>query len=233
MPILYDIPVSLHAQEIIAERGQNRIRPDLVQRAEEIVQIGQGLWRPAAIYDWFDVSSIDGQQVHLVSRSGIERAGTLKIGPKSNLLVDAHRVLVAVGTIGPELENEVQVLQASRKSLEAYLLDNAGVVALGTVGEALRCLAQETAADLGWGVGAALSPGSLVGWPVRGQRELCSLLPLEDIDVLLNRHCVLEPHKSFSAVIGLGPGYDSVHVGSVCKYCALQDTCWRRREDPS
>ncbi len=103
------------------------------------------------------------------------------------------------------------------------------MVALGAVGEAMRCLAEEAAAERGWGVSPSLSPGSLVGWPLRGQRELCALLPLDEIGVRLNSHCVLEPHKSVSALIGLGPDYESGHVGSVCKYCALQDTCWRRR----
>ena len=76
----------------------------------------------------------------------------------------------------------------------------------------------------------SLSPGSLVGWPLRGQRELCALLPLADIGVRLNEYCVLEPHKSVSMVIGLGPEYESHEVGSVCDYCALKDSCWRRRK---
>ena len=33
-------------------------------------------------------------------------------------------------------------------------------------------------------------------------------------------------------LVGVGPGYESTRVGSVCKYCALQKTCWRRRQDP-
>ena len=33
-----------------------------------------------------------------------------------------------------------------------------------------------------------------------------------------------------SMVIGLGPGYESHEVGSVCHYCVLRDTCWRRRD---
>ena len=131
------------------------------------------------------------------------------------------------------LEKKVQELQDAGDTMAAYMLDSAGVVALGAVGEALRCLVEDTAAELGWGVSPSLSPGSLVGWSLRDQRALCSLLPLEEIGVHLTRYNVLEPHKSASGLVGLGPDYDSAHVGSVCKYCALQDTCWRRREDPS
>ena len=96
----------------------------------------------------------------------------------------------------------------------------------------IRDRAEEVAVEAGWGVGAALAPGSLVGWPLEGQREVCGLLPLQEVGVHLNAYNVLEPHKSFSVVIGIGPGYQGKHVGSVCKFCALQDTCWRRREDP-
>ena len=111
------------------------------------------------------------------------------------------------------------------------MLDSVGVVALGAVGDVLRGVVEKRAADLGWGVGAALAPGSLVGWPMRGQQELCSLLPLEEIGVRLNRSFVLEPHKSASMLVGIGPGYTASRVGSVCRFCSLAGRCWRRKKD--
>ena len=41
--------------------------------------------------------------------------------------------------------------------------------------------------------------------------------------------CILERHKSASVVIGMGPGFGSHEVGSVCVYCSLRDSCWRRK----
>lgn len=238
MPILTDVPVSMAAEEIIESRGQRQIRPELLRDAEEAIALGQTLWEPRAVYEWYDVGAVDGQSVtvSLPDRAGqgaTKRGATLRIGSKVGLMEGAQRVLVTVATIGPALEERVRDLHNEGQTLKAYMLDSAGVVALGAVGEAIRCLAEETASDLGWGVSPSLSPGSLVGWPLRGQRELCSLLPLESIGVELNSHCVLEPHKSASGIIGLGPGYETNKVGSTCKYCALQKTCWRRREDPS
>ncbi len=238
MPILTDVPVSIAAEEIIESRGQRQIRPELLQDAEEAIALGQTLWEPRAVYEWYDVGAVDGQSVavsHLdqPGQGATKRGGTLRIGSKAGLMEGAERVLVTVATIGPALEERVRDLHNERQTLKAYMLDSAGVVALGAVGEAIRCLAEETASNLGWGVSPSLSPGSLVGWPLRGQRELCALLPLETLGVELNSHCVLEPHKSASGIIGLGPGYETSKVGSTCKYCALQKTCWRRREDPS
>jgi hypothetical protein len=233
MPILRDIPIALTAEEIIPSRGARRIQPALLQDATEAIALGQTLWQPAAMYDWFDVRTLDAEQVTVAPANGTGTEVALHVGPKADLLAGSRRVLVSVISIGPALEQRVQDLQSAGENLRAYMLDNAGVVALGAVGEAVRCIVEEVAAAQGWGVSPSLSPGSLVGWSLRGQRDLCALLPLEEIGVELNEYCVLVPHKSASSLIGLGPGYDSAHVGSVCKYCALQDTCWRRREDVS
>jgi hypothetical protein len=233
MPILRDIPVALTAEEIIPSRGRKHTPPALLGDAAEAIEMGKTLWQPVAIYDWFDVCARDGEYV-TISPAGENGRGTmLHVGPKADLLAAAERALVSVISIGPALERRVQELQSAGEHLKAYMLDNAGVVALGAVGEAVRCVVEEAASELGWGVGASLSPGSLVGWSLRGQRDLCSLLPLDQIGVVLNDHYVLVPHKSASSLIGVGPGYDSAHVGSVCKFCALQDTCWRRREEIS
>jgi len=233
MPILRNIPISLTVKDIMAGGKQRALRPELVKQAEEMIALGATLWQPVAIHDRFAVQGVAGKEVYLAPATPTGSQARLQVGPKADLLQEAREVLVAVGTIGPALEEEVQRLQREGENLKSYLLDSTGVAALGAVGEGLRCLAEEVATEQGWGVSPALSPGSLVGWPLRGQRELCALLPLDEIGVRLNEHCVLEPHKSFSSLIGLGPGYESGKVGSVCKYCALQDTCWRRREDPS
>lgn len=233
MPILTDIPVSVAAEEIIESRGKRQVRPELLRDAEEAIALGQGLWKPRAVYEWYDVRAVDGQSVTVSHPEQAGQVATLRVGPKAGLLEGAERILVTVATIGPVLGERVHDLHNDHQTLKAYMLDSAGVVALGAVGEAIRCLAEETAADMGWGVSPSLSPGSLAGWSLRGQRELCGLLPLESIGVELNTHCVLEPHKSTSGIIGLGPGYETNKVGSACKYCALQNTCWRRRRDPS
>jgi hypothetical protein len=239
MFVLSDIPVALEPEEVLAMRRGRRVQPGLLRDARAAIDLGQTLWQPVAVYDWFDVLKVSGEEVRLAPACADEatrndrQETVLHIGPKAGLMAGARRALVGVGTIGPALEARVHELQAAREVLDSYLLDSAGVVALGAVGEALRCLAEEAAAAEGWGVSPALSPGSLVGWPLTGQRVLCGLLPLAEIGVHLNGYCVLEPHKSFSSLIGLGPDFHSGKVGSVCKYCSLQDTCWRRREDPS
>lgn len=239
MAILRDVTINLTAEELLAAQGRNEGRPALIAAAEEAIALGQTLFAPVAVYDEFEVRGVAGERVELVAdAASLTGSAGLTVGPKVHLLTPAKRLLATVYTIGPALETRVGELQEAGELLLSYMLDCAGVMALGMIGERLRRLAEERAAAAsshvrsggGWGVSPALSPGGLVGWPVQGQRELCALLPLADIGVRLNRYCVLEPHKSVSLVIGLGPGYETYKVGSVCRYCALRNTCWRRRE---
>ena len=225
MLILRDITIRLTVEELLAAQGRNERQPGLVATAEEAIALGDTLFAPAVVYDEFEVRGLVGERVELTMDSA-----SLTVGPKAHLLDPAKRLLVAVYTIGPALEARVGELYRMGEPLLSYMLDCVGVMALGMVGERMRDLAEERAAGRGWGVSPALSPGGLVGWSVQGQRELCALLPLADIGVQLNKYCVLQPHKSVSMVIGLGPGYESHEVGSVCHYCVLRDTCWRRRE---
>jgi len=234
--ILRDVPISLTPEEVLQAQRRNQrgpAHPALVSAAQEAVAMSQALVVPAAVYDEFLVRDVVGEQVVLAANSSSEWKDErrLTVGPRVDLLAPARRVMAAVYTIGPILEKRVSELHAASEDLLAFMLDSVGVLALGAIGEALRDRVEKRASEFGWGVSPALSPGSLVGWSLQGQQKVCALLPLDKIGVRLNDHCVLEPHKSVSMVIGTGPGYESPHVGSVCRYCSLADTCWRRRED--
>jgi hypothetical protein len=234
MDILRDIPIVLSVEQVLeAQGGRRRKVPDkpaIVAEVQQAIELAQTLYAPAAIYAELALRGVkDDGRVTLVCPDDGGEEHVLDVGPHADLLAPAERAFVTVYTIGPALEAQVAQFNQAGEMLAAYWLDSVGVLALGAVSEALRCIAEERAAERGWGVGAALSPGSLVGWSVQGQRELCALLPLSEIGVRLNKHCVLEPHKSVSVLIGLGPGYESHQVGSVCRFCSLADTCWRRR----
>lgn len=229
MPLLEEFPVSLSALELLASCRGSRSRETpshLMRAAEEAVRLARRMARPAAVYREMAVESV---------RDGVatvwddDLRAVLHIGERADLLTPARRLIVAAYTIGPELENRAREISLSGDHLLGFLLDSAGVIILGSVGEAVRAIAERRAQETGWRVGPALSPGSLPGWPVEGQREMCDLLPLEEIGVRLNPYHALEPQKSATVVIGWGPDYGE-HVGSICRFCSLAARCWRRRD---
>jgi len=224
MPVLRDITINLTVEELLAMQKQDEHRPNLIAVAKQAIALGQALFAPAAVYEEFEVRGVAGERVELA----VDGAG-LTVGPMVHLLAPAKRLLVAVYTIGPALEDRVRELYEAGELLLSYMLDCVGVMAVGKIGGRVGRLAERRAAERGWGVSPGLSPGGLVGWPVQGQRELCALLPLTDIGVRLNKHCMLQPQKSASGVIGMGPGYKEHRVGTVCRYCSFKNSCWRSK----
>ncbi len=229
--IVRDVPITLAADAILdsqARKGRPAPRsPTARHAAAQAAEMAMDLARPAAVWDEFAVAGVSGETLALRTSDGVRE---LKMGPGVSLLREANRAFVAVWTIGPELEARATELYKEGDTLLSYMLDTAGVLVLGALGEAVRGIAEERAAAEKWGVSPALSPGSLVGWPVDGQRDLCALLPLDAIGVSLTPYAILRPFKSCSALIGSGPGFPSAHVGALCLHCSLADTCWRRRE---
>lgn len=217
--VLSTIEITVNPQEVLEAQGV-RSRPALRAALEEAIALGASLWQPQAVYAWWPVQGLDGERLHLTADL------SLMIGPHADLLAPAREVLVGVRTIGPALEERVRELMKT-DTLLSYMLDSVGVVALGQIGEALHRIAEERAAERGWGVSPSLAPGSLVGWPMEGQRELFCLVDPSPIGVHLSEQGVMWPYKSVSQLIGLGPGYDK-QVGSVCQFCSLKNHCWRR-----
>jgi hypothetical protein len=222
---LCDISIAVELGDLLRVSKSQSDRPAFRAAAAWALERMLALARPRAAYRWLATAGIEDDRLLLQGEA------SLAIGEKVELFLPACEVLVAVSTIGPEVEEEVRTQFGGGASLEGYLLDCAGVLALGCVGDRIRALAEEEAARRGWGVSLRAAPGSLVGWPVRGQRELCALLDLASIGVTLNSSSILHPAKSGSSLIGIGPEYTARRVGSPCRFCNLRATCWRRRDD--
>jgi hypothetical protein len=221
MPVLKDIEIHISIDKLLRPQGSAAQRPAVRETARWAIAEAQRLAEPAAVWALLPVHQVDGERARVGE-------AWLRVGPHADLLAPARRALVSVATIGPTLEVEERRLVQEGSLLESFMLDSAGVLALGAVGDSLSRLAEALAVQREWGVSLALAPGSLVGWPVHGQKALCSLLDLAAIGVTLNPSQVLVPHKSTSRLVGLGPGYTARQVGSACRFCPQRETCWRR-----
>ncbi len=230
MPVLDNITIEVDPREVVLALHHGKRAPEeLVSEAETIFSQCKSLLEPRVVYEWIDVHGQRGEYVLLKSPKD-NHTVDLRLGPHADLMGHAKKALVSVTTIGDRLEGYIEHWNSKGDILKAYLADSIGVVALAKAAEAVRTLAETQARCLGWGVSPSLAPGSLVGWPLSGQRQLCSLVPIGQIQVHLTDNGVLRPFKSVSAMIGIGPGYADKRVGSVCRYCTRAETCWRRRK---
>jgi hypothetical protein len=213
-----DIQLTLRTEDFLEIQGAALRRPNMREAAARAVERATELVAPAAVYDYFRVLACSGTEVR------VDRV-TFNLGRHAALLAAAQEVLLAVVTIGPRLEEEARVLQKAGQVLDAYLLGEAGVYAVGELVERCHRIVEAEAASRGWGVGAELAPGQLAGWAIGEQRLLCSLLDVASIGVSVTDAGVLVPQKSASVMIGMGPDYESAVVHSPCMYCAMGDTC--------
>ncbi len=226
-----DIRIELDPAKVALDLNRGRENKTVILELEKALEKAAGLWAPQGLYETVEVLALEGETIRI--RSGWDnREAALRIGPKADLMAPASRAVVSVSTIGPALEREVARLNKADQMLEGYFLDSVGVIALGEVGRAVRTRVEAMAKEQGLGVGPSMAPGSLVGWPTSGQKDLLSFLDLKAVGVELNSSFVLQPAKSASGFIGMGRDYPSQRVGSVCRYCSLAPTCWRRKEDP-
>lgn len=234
--ILTNIRIEIDPDTVLLalNRGRRIDRMNAEMRAA--VETARSLIQPKAALAWVRVLGVAAETVTLGS-DGVDasRSVRLTIGPHADLMAAARIALISVGTIGNDLDAAVQQMNKKGDLLGAYFLDSAGVVALSEVGRAVRELAEREAVRQEWGVSASLGPGTLAGWPLTGQRDLWGFLNnahaagAAAIGISLRQSGVLDPHKSATGLIGLGPDYRSRKVGSVCGFCQLRKTCWRRR----
>lgn len=229
MPVLSDIQISINAEDVLLAMNNGRkAGRKLIDETARAIEIAEKLWHPGAVYEYFTVLGLDGEDVLLASR-GQNAEIRITIGPHVDLLARAESAMISVVTVGPEIDAYITKLNQDNNLLEAYLLDSVGVVALSEVGKEVRRVAEKKALDLGWGVSELLGPGSLMGWPLTGQAVISSLVDIGKINLVINESCVLIPFKSASSLIGMGPSYPHKTVGSICRFCVHADTCWRKR----
>lgn len=222
MSVVRDISIKIDPVQLLRNEG-NSDNELIVKTAAWAAETAARLASPAFVYHYFPVAFAAKQ---------LKVAATfLQIGPMIRLLKKAQEVAVAVVTVGAAIEEKVNQLQSNNELLEGYLLNCAAFMALDAVALNLKTRIENTAEQRNWGVGPALSPGALPGWPTSDQNNLCALVDLNQIGVTIKESALLVPRYSLSLLVGMGPGYDSRKVEATCGYCSLKNTCQYRNRD--
>ena len=230
MKVITDIDIELTPRDIArCQSPGGKTSHDMMESFQKAVQDARSLAEPLIAYSFFDVSGIDKENITLKDEQE-KREYPICIGPNANMLDRAGTIMAVAHSIGPAIDERVKELNQNSLYLEGYLLDFAGLSALNHVGRQARIIAEDKAARNGWGVTASLSPGSLEGWEVSGQKSLHELLHLDKTGIEITESCMLVPFKTVISIIGIGPGYTSKKVGSICRLCSLRETCLQRRD---
>lgn len=182
------------------------------------------LCTPAIVYKLMQVEKITNTNLK-VKGSNPRTEYVLNIGPNVNLLKPAQMIFVFLYTIGGAIDKESDKENKAGNYIQSYLLDSAGVLMLGKTGDIVNKIVEKEAAQRSWGVGGILSPGSLKGWSLLGQKQITEILDPGLIGAEINEAAVLKPFKSVTSIIGIGPEFPDNKVGAMCQYCSNADIC--------
>jgi cobalamin-dependent methionine synthase I len=171
----------------------------------------------------FAVEAIDRRSVRLRARSGvIEFRGAI-----GEFLGPVGSVAAFIATAGGELERRASDALKRGDHLTGLVYNAVGSeraeAAAATVLEELR----DQLADRGLAPTLPYSPG-YCGMALSEQQNLFALFDGETVGVTLSKSLLMQPIKSISGLIGVGPAADVRQHGSPCDRCELW-TCQMRR----
>lgn len=223
MPVIREMAMEIDAAELLRREGDPE-HEEIRSTAHWAAKHCRQLVRPALSFRRYHTLK---PAAKILKVGGVH----LEIGPHRSLIHGAQEAVAAMATLGNDLDDDIAVRQADGQTLEAYLLGCAGFLALDQVVLHLSTLVEEMAAQKGWGVGPALSPGALAGWHMDDQPALCSLADASAVGVEVGETFLLSPRYSLSLLIGMGPDYGEHKVTATCRYCALNKSCRYRSND--
>jgi len=196
----------------------------LLEYARPVFETIRNTWPPGAVYRLMKVGWISEQEVELVSLE-TGAAVRLAMGWSGTFLQNAELVVAGGYTTGAELERLAGAASREQRYLESYVIEQVGLALLGKTGKEVNTRIERVALENEWGVGPLLSPGSVHGWALDDQPNLCALLPLSAIGVTCGPSGVLSPFNSLTFIIGIGHGYTEKTIGSPCEVCLNRETC--------
>lgn len=201
----------------------------LLEQAESIFYAMEESWAPGAVLIAMEIDRRTADETRL---SAIETGAAvlLNLGCSARFLEPARIVIAGAYTAGSEIEKAAACAVKEQRYLDSYIIEQAGLALLGKTAETVNGEIEKIAADLSWGVGPLLSPGSIHGWNLSDQPVLCSCLPIKNIGVVCGENGVLSPFNSLSFLIGIGPEYGEEKVGSPCEVCTNRGKCTLQKQ---
>ncbi|HEY3343282.1 MAG TPA: vitamin B12 dependent-methionine synthase activation domain-containing protein [Anaerolineaceae bacterium] len=173
---------------------------------------------PAAIWDAFPIREFKHERVILAN--GAKIGG----GPVAAVVAGAAELLIGVCTVGSEVSQRVSQLQQDGSRMRAMFLDTLGTWSVGQVREQFFRQLEIQAINQGLHASTTLAPGEST-WPVSEQAVLFSALDASQIGVTLTPSMMMNPVKSVSFIMGVGPNPLGSEGGANCDYCTIRDTC--------
>lgn len=219
-PITIDLTVDHVCKQLQLIPGDSK----LYQPITVLLDTVHNTWSPGAVFRYFEVSHVGESEITLLSGEH-EEPFPLATGWASAFLKGAEMVVGGAYTTGPELEEAARKASDSGLFLDSFILEQINLTLLSQTAKVVNRTIEKNASQRGLKLGPLLSPGSVHGWELSDQANLCAHLPLDQIDIRCDSNSVLSPFNSLTFLIGMGTEYGATQVGEPCEVCSNKATC--------
>jgi hypothetical protein len=157
------------------------------------------------------------REERLIKIGGLElNVGTIV----STQLKKSTSAILFLFTAGPKISELSKKLMADGSLMEGYVYDSLGSIIVEKAIDKMEEVLKAELAPQGLGISNRYSPG-YCNWDVAEQQKLFSLFPENFCGVRLSRSSLMNPIKSVSGIIGIGP--ELRQKGYTCDWCNDQN----------
>jgi len=143
-------------------------------------------------------------------------------------LKKATSVAVFICTAGEEIGARTSRAMAEGDPLTGYIYDITGSIVVDAAADRMQSELEKTILSEGKRITNRYSPG-YCGWDVSEQHKLFRLLPDNFCGIRLTDSALMNPVKSVSGIIGIGP--DVRFNPNRCSLCDMKDCAFRELKD--
>ncbi|RMF97005.1 MAG: hypothetical protein D6734_02885 [Candidatus Schekmanbacteria bacterium] len=163
-----------------------------------------------------------------ISNSGIEIEGGISLSEMTfkNFMSEISHILIALITIGPELEKRSSQLQTEGEYTRALILDAAGSSIVENAAGKLNHIIAEKCGLTEVEFSKRFSPGYGT-FKLEEQRKIAKIIPFEKIGVSLTKNCMMIPQKSITFCIYAGKVKEK--IPDTCDICNQKECSYKKR----
>ena len=187
---------------------------------DQYIDIGRQIMSPAAGY-----VLVEAQETELSEE--LDLAGiSFQTGKIINrMLKFSESYALFIVTIGPEPEQLARNLLEKGEYLEGYITDLLASAMVDSLADLVHDEIRKVAQVKGMMVTNRYSPG-YCSWDVSEQQKLFSLFPKDSCTISLSESSLMNPVKSISGIIGLGPQVK--YNDYTCEICPMKTCAFRK-----
>lgn len=213
--------LQLNLNEIYLNLGYHGRMPEehIIQLVDDLISYVNQFCRPKVGYDFFNKININH---HYITINDIPlKTGNVIAG----YMLPATIIAAFVVTAGDEYDEYLHKLKKEGDIVTEFFADAIGSeIAEASVRYVFQ-LINSKAIELELSITNSYSPG-YCGWHVREQKQLFLLFPANPCGIKLNDSSLMQPIKSVSGIIGLGPEIE--HTPYACEICGMR-SCFKRK----